>query len=172
TLQPGQELRLDVKRRCERTTGRACILATVGAQGIQATSAEACVRISEPPRLNLSIAELSDPVSIGQTTGYVLSISNTGTTVARDLRLEISIPTQMVFQGEGQRNPTRARERQGVIVFDPLAELQPGASARYEISLRAAQEVRAALVEASLFLNGQAEAVLTASERTEIVRPR
>jgi hypothetical protein len=131
---------------------------------------EACVVIrsgAPPPRtpaeagLQLSLADLDDPVRFGGATTLICTIRNDGDRPTGPLDLTISLPEEARIVG----NPIPSRVRiDGLRVsFDGITSLPPGGRSTFEVVYRMAGESRgqATAIATGEELDGKLEAVCT-----------
>jgi hypothetical protein len=150
---------------------RACVRTVLGGlPGGGMVADEACVIIrsgAPPPRtpaeagLQLSLADLDDPVRFGGATTLICTIRNDGDRPTGPLDLTISLPEEARIVG----NPIPSRVRiDGLRVsFDGITSLPPGGRSTFEVVYRMAGESRgqATAIATGEELDGKLEAVCT-----------
>ena len=150
---------------------RACVRTVLGGlPGGGMVADEACVIIrsgAPPPRtpaeagLQLSLADLDDPVRFGGTTTLICTIRNDGDRPTGPLDLTISLPEEARIVG----NPIPSRVRiDGLTVsFDGITSLPPGGRSTFEVVYRLAGESRgqATAIATGQELDGRLEATCT-----------
>lgn len=97
------------------------------------------------PAIALEVIDGPDPVEVGTTTVYTVTVTNQGTAVDRNIRVVAELPTQMSFVGAtGDTDVTAAGQS---LTFNPVASLAAGAQATWRVTVRAnaAGNVRFAL---------------------------
>ena len=140
---------------------RACVRTVLGGlPGGGMVADEACVVIrSDAPRartpaeagIQLSLADLDDPVRFGGVTTLICTIRNDGDRPTGPLDLTISLPEDArIF---GNPIPSRVRIDGLRVSFDAIASLPPGGRSTFEVVYRMAGENR-----------GQATALVTGQE--------
>lgn len=69
----------------------ACIDAEVSGRNLPTRRQEACVRVRPRPTLDVAIADVRDPVPVGETTTYLLTLTNRGLEAIEGIRVEIEV---------------------------------------------------------------------------------
>lgn len=98
--------------------------------------ASATTTIRTVPALRLEVIDQTDPVKVGETTVYAVSVKNQGNAAAKNVTLTATLPPQLQFvEGSG----TSAVNAQGnQVQFDPLATLNPGDVAAWYVTAKGA----------------------------------
>jgi uncharacterized repeat protein (TIGR01451 family) len=117
-----------------QSSGRFCQRVIATAERGISEQAEACTDFTGVPALELSLEDSDDPVEVGATTTYRISVRNPGTTPATNVQVTAQIPPQM--QLARAAGTADHREAAGKIIFNPLS-LQVGGVATYEVEVRA-----------------------------------
>ncbi|MGL4513156.1 MAG: hypothetical protein ACRCT8_08700 [Lacipirellulaceae bacterium] len=87
--------------------------------------------------LAFEVRDLEDPIDVGGSTDYEVRVTNEGTKSAAGVVVRVESPAGMKpLSAEGQ---TAHRMLSNAVEFAPLAELAPGAEARYRVRLEGAQ---------------------------------
>jgi uncharacterized repeat protein (TIGR01451 family) len=186
-LDVGEMRSVRVRCQCVEATSRACNRVVVTCDGRPPIMDEACLTIAPaaatappssppsgpaetlPPRLTMSIADLSDPVRSGDQVTYQVQVRNAGTTPARDIRLTVTFPDNLVATRIGTKSPAKYQVERESIRFEAVAEIRPGETLNYLIPFQASQAGQIRL-SASLTAAGLGTPT-TAQETTEIVGP-
>ena len=101
--------------------------------GLQHTH-EKTVQVNSLAQLQFTVTDESDPIEVGADTTYIISLNNSGSGAATDIRLTVGLPPQLkAIGGDG---PTRVLVEGGRIVIDPLARLGAGEQAVYKIRVQ------------------------------------
>ena len=88
------------------------------------------------PAMHISIYDTEDPVEVGKTTIYVIETRNEGTGPCTGISMTSVIPEEMEFvkcEGPG----VACNFEKGLVVFDTVPILAPGAKLVYKISYKA-----------------------------------
>ena len=120
---------------------RACVRAELTTAGIGPIGDHECLQVrSTTPRprlrtpaeagLRLSLADLDDPVRVGDTTTLVCTVSNDGAAPSGPLNLVIDLPRGGRLVGDA-----RVRVDDGRVFFDPI-DLAPGRQQSFEITYK------------------------------------
>jgi uncharacterized repeat protein (TIGR01451 family) len=108
----------------------------VGARGLRAES-ELTTRVEGLSALMLEMVDTEDPIEVSSETAYEVRITNTGSKVETDIKLEASIPDKMEFKSA--TGPVRFHEEGKKIVFEPIEKLAPKADAIFHINVKAVE---------------------------------
>lgn len=133
-LAPGAEQPLEVVM-LAKSSGRWCNQASARAEGVEAGRAEACTDFLGQAALSLQIEDSADPVEVGASTSYTITVRNPGTTPAADVRVQATVPAQMTVlraAGAAANEPLP----NNAIAFAPVA-IPAGGEAIYRIEVRA-----------------------------------
>ncbi|MCS6976643.1 MAG: DUF11 domain-containing protein [Gemmatales bacterium] len=137
TLQAGQTQRLQVTTRAEQVTARTVNAVVVTADPGISERAEAVLEIRGAPALRLEAMDTRDPVEIGQTTTYEISVTNTGTLAANGVTITATAPALVrIVSGVGPGN-LQARIEGNRISFPAVDGVQPGQSLLYSVVVEA-----------------------------------
>jgi uncharacterized repeat protein (TIGR01451 family) len=155
-MPPGTMAKLQVSFACQQEAAQACNrLSVTTAEGVTA-KAEACVAIRAgqptPPapgvgpgtgNLAIEATDSTDPVNVGGSVTYRITVTNRGQTADRNVKMAAAIPTQMVpdplgISGPpGPGGPVKGTIEGQIVAFDPVAVLEPGKSLTYRIKAQA-----------------------------------
>lgn len=140
TLQPGEEKQVTITYE-SLTAGVICNKAEAIYGKDSRASAEFCTEFKGIPALNTKLSDSRDPLPMlaGNDTKYVLEVTNPGTAPVTNLRITALVsPEIRVTQAQGPTDPPDApqdmKEKGQLLVFKVLAALDPGITARYEIT--------------------------------------
>ncbi len=134
-LPPGKMIRFQVNCRCLTVAPNACNRVTVTCQEGARGDAQACLAIggggAQP--LGMTVADLRDPLAVGNETTYEIRVTNPNSVSDRDVRLTVNIPTQMNPSAVGTSGPASYTIEGQVVTFAPVPELQAGATLTYRV---------------------------------------
>ena len=100
-------------------------------------SAEWVVDVDGLAALLYTVRDLSDPVEVGKSTTYEITVVNQGSKMATNLILAAQSPVGLqLTSGEG---PTRANIGGQRVRFEPLAKLAPQGEVKYRVNVSADQ---------------------------------
>jgi uncharacterized repeat protein (TIGR01451 family) len=98
-------------------------------------SARATTRVEGIPAVLLEVIDTEDPIEVGSTVTYEITVTNQGTADALGLAVTCNMPTQMDFvSGDG---PSAANAQGQVVSFAPVARLAPRNELVYRLTVRA-----------------------------------
>ncbi len=114
--------------------------------------ADAITNVEGSAALSLEIQDLEDPVEVGQETAYEIRVSNSGSKAAEKVGLTFELPSGVELIKV--QAATEHLTKNGLILFNDLAELAPGKTALFRIHVRGQaegnQRVRARLTSESI----------------------
>ena len=102
-----------------------------------AAESEHLVAVEGLAELFFEVADVADPIEIGNETIYEVRVINQGSKTATNVQLIAELPAGMQA-GEGE-GPTRANNEGNRVVFQPLGQLAPKADTLYRITVTGAQ---------------------------------
>ena len=116
----GQEIQLGVEARAHCAESR---------------TASAATQLRTIPALLLETVDTVDPVQMGQTTVYQITVRNQGSGAARNVRLTAKLPKGLEFvSAKGDSNVSADGQS---LTFEPVQLLAAGASAHWAVTARA-----------------------------------
>jgi uncharacterized repeat protein (TIGR01451 family) len=139
---------------CLDAANRACDQVTVTDGGDLTLHDEACVQIQpgDAPaagggtggsagsgKLKVQISSRANPLKAGSDSSYQVTITNNGPNSERKLALAVTIPDlEQLVEGQNQ-NPAKAVIDGQTIRFDPIAEVKPGETLTFDVSVHASR---------------------------------
>jgi len=116
--------------------------ATVAADRGLRAEAQARTPFEGAAGLTADVEVKDNPVEVGKTTTYVVTVVNQGTVAATSVRIIAMIPAEM--EVVSARGPSKEQTLAQQVSFEPIPSLAPRAEGRYEITVKAlrAAEVR------------------------------
>lgn len=113
-------------------------VSTVSAYCAEPVCAESSTVLSGVPAVLMEVVDQCDPIEVGQSETYIITITNQGTAV--DTNIQISAMLEDNMQYISSSGPTSAEVQGNKIVFEPLAELCPGAQAVWRVNVKGTAE--------------------------------
>lgn len=96
------------------------------------------VKVETSAELEFTIDDENDPVEVGSETVYAITLSNSGSSAATDIRIDVAVAGEMQpISGQG---PTRVNVQGQAVAIEPLARLAPGEKAVYRLRVRGLRE--------------------------------
>ena len=92
-------------------------------------------RILTFPALLLELVDRTDPVRLGETETYRVSVLNQGSGADHDVKIALQVPEQFKFVGAN--GPAEAKAEGQTVTLGPIGELQPQARAGWDVQFRA-----------------------------------
>jgi uncharacterized repeat protein (TIGR01451 family) len=142
-LEPGVSRTVQLVLRAEKA-GQVCNRANAQADNGLKVEAEACTDFKGLSALALDVDDSVDPLPVGKDTAYTITVTNQGTADVTNIRIRALVPPEMqLLRASGASDPPpKDRLPEGgfdgqPLPFAPLKALTAGATARYEITVRA-----------------------------------
>lgn len=139
TIEPGQSRNVRITMR-GTSPGTVQAAFTATAQCARQAVASAQTQLRGIPALLLEVVDERDPVRIGDTTVYVISVVNQGSETATNIRITCALEEAIrLTAAEGVTNST-ASPGAATIAFEPLQRLAPGERAVWRVTVEGVQE--------------------------------
>jgi uncharacterized repeat protein (TIGR01451 family) len=90
------------------------------------------------PAILLEVVDVSDPIEIGQSEKYIISVTNQGSATGTNIQVSCMLEDGMEYISSA--GPTKASIEGNKISFGVLASLAPKAQAKWHVNVRAAGE--------------------------------
>jgi len=132
-LAPGANQKLEIVLQSQNT-GRICNQATASADRGLSKQAEFCTEFAGMPALSLVVEDSEDPVEIGGTTAYLITVRNQGSSPVTSVRIQATAPAQE--QVADATGPAKHRIDGQKVIYDPVT-LRAGETARYRVDVKA-----------------------------------
>jgi hypothetical protein len=175
TLQPMESIQLQVDFECRSLARRACVALEVQSAQVSSEQEEACVEIIPVAgTLDLRLTDRDDPLELGKSGLYEVTVHNIGLQPAREIALEATIPPQLkvvsakVRQGDTELR-TASRQEAGRLIFEAVGELAADDRLIYLIEVEA---IGSGAAELRVRLTSSLTSVpVTTAEPTMIAEP-
>lgn len=118
--------------------GNVAASATAKAVCADAVAARSATEVEGIPAVLLEVIDVNDPVLVGETTTYVISVTNQGTKTDTNIRIACSIPAEAAYVSSS--GATAGSANGGALTFAPLASLAPKAKAEWRVVVKAGKE--------------------------------
>ncbi len=136
-LPPGEVARHCVNVR-PRLPGPLTFRATVRSACAPEASADCVTQVLGIPAVLIEVVDLADPVPVGEQVTYEIRVTNQGTAPLTHVRLVGHLPEAQAFvAGAGETPWAAAPDAPRLRVSEPLARLEPGAVATWQLTVRA-----------------------------------
>jgi uncharacterized repeat protein (TIGR01451 family) len=180
SLPPGRTMLREINFNCLQVSTKACVRASVESTEGISKAEEDCVEVlpaenagtSEPPaasdqpgRLSLSVADQVDPVRVGGTTTYQVTLTNGAAEPDRNVVLVVAVPTELTLKKYA--GPVQGRITDRKMIFDPIAELRKGETVTFSLEFTA-QQAGTARLHTEVTSARQTQPI-AADETTEVV---
>lgn len=87
------------------------------------------------PAILLEVVDDPDPIRVGDTVTYIITVTNQGSAVDRNIRVVCEIPEEQTFVTASGDTPAQASGQR--VTFAPLQSLAPKAQAVFRVTVRA-----------------------------------
>ncbi len=138
-------------------TRKVCFRSRVNEATVLRTAGRATARCAEPvsascetkvigiPAILLEVIDLDDPVEVGKTTTYVITVTNQGTAPDTNIQVIATIPDQAEYVSATGATPPKAEGQK--VTFSAVAKLEPKQKVEWRLIVRAKKpgDVRFAL---------------------------
>ena len=148
TLAPGQSVRRDIELKTLQVTPQACNRVTVTARDMLPVAEEACIEVvaaqnpapaaapagapaaAAGPRqpLRVSVAETTDPVRVGGTTTYQITLENSDSQSYFDVVVSATLSDGLKLDTIAGHVGTEGQATATAVRFQPIREIRPGES--------------------------------------------
>lgn len=137
TLKAGAEKNFTVSLRAD-TKGTLKNTASADADCADAVSAAASTNVEGIPAILLEVIDQADPVAVGDSTTYLVTVTNQGSAVGTNIKIVCNLEQQAEFvSGTGD---TAVTARGKTITMAPVASLAPKAQASWKVVVKAVGE--------------------------------
>lgn len=109
--------------------------ATARARGVKPVKATSETRVEGIAALLLEVIDKNDPVRVGETETYVITVTNQGSLASTGIRIVCELEDSMELVGVSGPTPHTQDDRK--IAMDPLTTLAPRAQATWKVTVRA-----------------------------------
>lgn len=118
--------------------GSVAASATAKATCADAVAARSATDVEGIPAVLLEVIDVNDPVLVGETTTYLISVTNQGTKTDTNVKIVCSIPAEAAYVSSS--GATTGSLNGGTLTFAPLPSLAPKAKAEWRIVVKAGKE--------------------------------
>jgi len=101
-------------------------------------SAELTTTVKGIPAILLECVDVEDPIEVGSTVTYVITVTNQGSAVGTNIVVDCTLPSAEQFVKA--TGPTKETAAGSKVTFAPLASLAPKAKATYQVIVKALKE--------------------------------
>ncbi len=132
SLEPGasRTVTVDVKASGISTVTNKAEVRSVCAEA----NAEAMMEIKGIPAILLEVIDVEDPIEVGGTVTYLITVTNQGSAVGTNISLKATLPPEESFvSADGPTSGTASGQQ---IAFEPLPSLAPKAKATYRVIVK------------------------------------
>lgn len=137
TLQP-QDSRKVSMTLITKSLGSAKSITTAKANCAEPVSAAVTTEVLGVPALLLEAVDTKDPVVIGNTTSYTISVTNQGSEVSTNIKVDCVLADAMQYVSS--TGPTKGAIDGKTVRFDPLETLDPEAKASWQVVVKAVDQ--------------------------------
>ncbi len=138
TLEPRASRRLELVVATSAPVGLVRNSAVAKADCAEAVTAAADTRVEGIAAILLEVIDLSDPIQVGQSETYEITVTNQGSAPDTDIRLVCRLDRGMQFVSA--TGPTSGAASGSTVTLAPLASLAPGAKATWRVVIRGTED--------------------------------
>jgi uncharacterized repeat protein (TIGR01451 family) len=139
TLAPGASRTVQLVLRAD-AAGELCTKATALADPGLKADGEACTVFQGAPAMHCGVVDRNDPIPVGGTTSYVILVWNQGQLPVTNIRIKAVVPREMALvraKGPADNKLGEQTKEGQIVLYDPLASLEPGGKREYEVYVKA-----------------------------------
>ena len=100
-----------------------------------AVAASTATQVAGIPAVLLEMIDINDPVALGNTETYIITVTNQGSAPDTNIQMKGVLEGEMEFVSAS--GVTRGSHAAGVVTFEPLPTLAPGAKVEWRVVVRA-----------------------------------
>lgn len=135
TLQPGQEIALDLTAECEKANPAAELVTSLSADGNFRQDRVSKVNIEGIAGIRMEMHAEINPVEVGKNTVYRMILTNTGSAPATKINVKATLPDLLeALQANG---PTKATIAGKTVTFDTVSSLPAGSKVQFLFECKA-----------------------------------
>jgi len=138
-LEPGASRTLKVVVR-HQAGGEVCVKATALADPSLKAEGQVCTLVRGASAMRLEMFDTKDPIAVGGETSYLIVVFNQGYVPVTNLVIKAVVPPEMALvRASGPvDNKVVGQGKEGqLLVYEPLASLEPGGKRQYEVFVKA-----------------------------------
>ncbi|MCH8828491.1 MAG: DUF11 domain-containing protein [Planctomycetes bacterium] len=132
-VEPGKTVNVKVELKAKSLGKQEHLVGAISEQGAKAET-KLTTNVDGSSSLVLEIVDLDDPVEVGTETAYEVRVRNSGTKAAFNVKITCELPAGVILISA--KGPTSSIAENGLVIFKSLAQLRPGKTALYRISVR------------------------------------
>jgi uncharacterized repeat protein (TIGR01451 family) len=139
TLEAGASKTVELVLRA-KSAGKICNKARVDADGGLKAEAEFCTIFKGASAVLLEMVDRKDPIPVGGDTSYPITVLNQGHVPVTNIRIKALVPVALKFIRADGPTKFKLGEKTAeyqVLLFEPLASLEAGDRAEYEVFVEA-----------------------------------
>ncbi len=166
TLQP-RESRTVTLSLSPKTAGNFASQATVrGVCAATPVSASCATSVTGIPAILLEVVDTNDPIEVGDTTTYVITVTNQGSAPDTDIRIVCTLEASQEYVSSTGATTSNVRGRQ--VAFDPIRSLAAKQKATYRVVVRGTAEDRDVRFKVSMTSSNLGNRPVEETEATNI----
>jgi uncharacterized repeat protein (TIGR01451 family) len=139
SIEAGKSKSFTINTRAGREAGNLQLTATASAVCAKQASDSASVAIRTAPALQIECIDGTDPIRVGASTTYTITVKNEGTGPDSNVTVRATLPPELEYVGTREKNAADVKAEGRNITFGPVRTLAPGATATWTIEAKALQ---------------------------------
>jgi uncharacterized repeat protein (TIGR01451 family) len=136
-LEPGGQRKVELVYKSP-VAGLRCVKVAAIADRSVSAQAELCTNFVGVSALGIEMFDREDPIAVGGDTSFPIVVQNSGTAPVTNLTVRALVPNQMVLTRTvpPDHKLTESVQQGQWLLFGPMASLEPGAKAEFEVFVK------------------------------------
>ena len=168
-LGPGQQEQLQVELMPEDAGARESIVRIFENAGLQSDDYVSTTVVEDLHNVGAKMSRLDQPMAVGETFGFTITIDNRGTADATDVKLIVEVPQEIKVIGAGSKDNQAKLLAGNVVQYSVIVRISPNEQQSFEVKMEGVEPVRNGVVKAKVSYK-QMEEALVVSESVTIYR--
>ncbi len=168
-LGPGQQEQLQIELMPEDAGARESIVKIFENAGLQSDDYVSTTVVEDLHNVGAKMSRLDQPMAVGETFGFTITIDNRGTADATDVKLIVEVPPEIKVVGAGSKDNQAKLLAGNVVQYSVIVRISPNEQQSFEVKMEGAEPVRNGVVKAKVSYK-QMEEALVVSESVTIYR--
>ena len=137
--------------------------------GLQSDDYVSTTVVEDLHNVGAKMTRLDQPMAVGETFGFTITIDNRGTADATDVQLMVEVPSGINVIGAGSKDNQAKLQPGNVVQYSTIVRIAPNEQQSFEIKMEGKEPVQNGLVKAKVNYK-QMQEELIVSESVTIYR--
>lgn len=168
-LGPGRQEQLQIELMPEDAGARESIVKIFENAGLQSDDYVSTTVVEDLHNVGAKMTRLDQPMAVGETFGFTITIDNRGTADATDVQLMVEVPSGINVIGAGSKDNQAKLQPGNVVQYSTIVRIAPNEQQSFEIKMEGKEPVQNGLVKAKVNYK-QMQEELIVSESVTIYR--